>query len=233
MKILYEDKYLLLCEKAVGENSQFATGEGSKNLPEKLMEYRVSKGEDSYIGLVHRLDVVTGGVMLYSKNRNLTGKLSELVSQKDYKKTYLAVVASRPEADSGEMTDLLFHDKQKNKTYVVNKERRGVKPAALKYRTLESVILPSGEQISLVEIELLTGRTHQIRVQFSSRKMPLIGDGKYGSKHNCSCALWSYRAEFIHPQTQKSVCVSSIPPAVYPWTEFEYFKSRQEFSKTE
>ncbi len=231
MKILYEDKYLLLCEKAVGENSQFATDEGSKNLPEKLMDYRAGGSEDSYIGLVHRLDMVTGGVMLYSKNRNLTGKLSELVSTKEYKKIYLAVVTSRPEADSGEMTDLLFHDKQKNKTYVVNKERRGVKPAALKYRTLESVNLPSGEQISLVEIELLTGRTHQIRVQFASRKMPLLGDGKYGSKHNCGCALWSHRAEFIHPQTQKPVCASSNPPAVYPWNMFETLKDSQELSK--
>ena len=231
MKILYEDKYLLLCEKPVGENSQFSTDEGRKNLPEKLMEYRKSRGEDSYIGLVHRLDVVTGGVMLYSKNRNLTGKLSELVSHKEYKKTYLAVVTSRPESACGEMTDLLFHDKQRNKTYVVDRERRGVKPAALKYKTLESIILPSGEQISLVEIELLTGRTHQIRVQFSSRKMPLLGDGKYGDKHNCNCALWSHKAEFIHPQTQKSICVSSNPPAVYPWTEFEYFKGSQEFPK--
>ncbi len=231
MKILYEDKYLLLCEKPIGENSQFSADGKSKNLPEKLMEYRKSKGEDSYIGLVHRLDVVTGGVMLYSKDRNLTGKLSELVSTKEYKKTYLAVVTSRPEADSGEMSDLLFHDKQKNKTYVVKKERRGVKPAALKYKTLESIILPSGEQISLMEIELLTGRTHQIRVQFASRKMSLLGDGKYGSNHNCNCALWSHKAEFIHPHTQKPVCASSMPPAAYPWTEFEYLKGNQESFK--
>ncbi len=231
MNILFEDKYLLLCEKAVGENSQFATDEGSKNLPEKLIEYRKSKGEDSYIGLVHRLDVVTGGVILYSKNRNLTGRLSELVSQKEYKKTYLAVITSRPEMDSGEMTDLLFHDKQKNKTYVVNKERRGVKSAALKYKTLESVILPSGEQICLVEIELLTGRTHQIRVQFASRKMALLGDGKYGSKHNCNCALWSHRAEFLHPQSKDLVCVTSVPPTVYPWNMFETLKNSQEFPK--
>lgn len=227
MKILYEDKYLLLCEKPVGENSQFATDAGSKNLPEKLMEYRKGKGEDSYIGLVHRLDVVTGGVMLYSKDRNLTGKLSELVSTKEYKKTYLAVVVSSPEVDSGEMTDLLFHDKQKNKTYVVKKERRGVKPAALKYRTLESIILPSGEQISLMEIELLTGRTHQIRVQFASRKMALLGDGKYGSRHNCNCALWSHRAEFRHPKTNEIVLVTSMPPAVYPWSMFEVLKDGQ------
>lgn len=231
MKILYEDKYLLLCEKLVGENSQLSPNASSKNLPEKLMEYRKGKGEDSYIGLVHRLDVVTGGVMLYSKDRNLTGKLSELVSQKEYKKTYLAVVTSRPEAESGEMTDLLFHDKQKNKTYVVKKERRGVKPAALKYRTLESIVLPSGEQISLIEIELLTGRTHQIRVQFASRKMALLGDGKYGSRHNCNCALWSHRADFCHPQTHEIVSATSLPPAVYPWDLFETLKSNQEFFK--
>ena len=231
MKILYEDKYLLLCEKLVGENSQLSPNASSKNLPEKLMEYRKGKGEDSYIGLVHRLDVVTGGVMLYSKDRNLTGKLSELVSQKEYKKTYLAVVTSRPEAESGEMTDLLFHDKQKNKTYVVKKERRGVKPAALKYRTLESIVLPSGEQISLIEIELLTGRTHQIRVQFASRKMALLGDGKYGSRHNCNCALWSHRADFCHPQTHEIASATSLPPAVYPWDLFETLKSNQEFFK--
>lgn len=231
MNILFEDKYLLLCEKAVGENSQFSTDGVSKNLPEKLMEYRKSKGEDGYIGLVHRLDVVTGGVMLYSKDKSLTGKLSELVADKEYKKTYLAVVSGRPEGESGEMTDLLFHDKQKNKTYVVNKERRGVKPAALRYKTLESVNLPSGEQISLVEIELLTGRTHQIRVQFASRKMALLGDGKYGSRHNCGCALWSHRADFTHPLTRQILSVTSLPSAIYPWNMFETLKSNQEFPK--
>lgn len=231
MKILYEDKYFLLCEKSAGENSQFSTDGVSKNLPEKLMDYRAGKGENGYIGLVHRLDVVTGGVMLYSKDRSLTGKLSELVAEKEYKKTYLAVVSGCPRSENGEMHDLLFHDKQKNKTYIVNKERRGVKPATLKYRTLESVILTSGEQISLIEIELVTGRTHQIRVQFASRKMPLLGDGKYGSKHNCNCALWSHKAEFIHPKTREDVSVTSIPPERYPWTEFEYFKSSQEISK--
>lgn len=231
MKILYEDKYFLLCEKSVGENSQFSTDGVSKNLPEKLMDYRAGKGENSYIGLVHRLDVVTGGVILYSKNRDLTGKLSEIVSTKEYKKTYLAVVTSIPESDSGEMTDLLFHDKQKNKTYVVSKERRGVKPAALKYKTLESAILPSGEQVSLVEIELLTGRTHQIRVQFASRKMPLLGDGKYGSKHNCSCALWSYKAELIHPKTGEHICVKSNPPEAYPWNMFSALSDGQELFK--
>jgi len=225
VNILFEDKYLLLCEKAVGENSQFSTDGVSKNLPEKLIEYRKSKGEDGYIGLVHRLDVVTGGVMLYSKDKSLTGKLSELVADKEYKKTYLAVVSGRSECECGEMKDLLFHDKQKNKTYVVSKDRRGVKPAALEYKTLQTVILPSGEMASLVEIQLLTGRTHQIRAQFGGRKMPLLGDGKYGSREkDCTCALWSYKANFKHPRTNQSVSVTSIPPSVFPWNLFDALK---------
>ena len=225
MKILYEDKYLLLCEKPVGENTQYSNDEKTKNLPEKLMQYRVDNGEDSYIGLVHRLDTATGGVMLYSKDRSLTGKLSDMVAQKEYRKIYLAVVSGCPEQESGEMQDLLFHDKQKNKTYIVAKERRGVKPAALIYKTLESVTLPSGEVASLVEIELLTGRTHQIRAQFAGRRMPLLGDGKYGSREKgCSCALWSHKAEFVHPRTNRAICATSQPPIDFPWSLFDILK---------
>lgn len=225
MKILYEDKYLLLCEKPVGVSTQYAADEKTKNLPELLSDYRVSRGEDGYIGLVHRLDTATGGVMLYSKDKSLTGKLSDIVAQKEYEKIYLAVVSGCPESTSGEMTDLLFHDKQKNKTYVVSKERRGVKPAALEYKIIETVTLLSGEMASLVEIKLLTGRTHQIRAQFGSRKMPLLGDGKYGSREKgCSCALWSHKANFRHPRTEKAVCVTSAPPSVFPWNLFDALK---------
>lgn len=223
MKIFYEDKYLLLCEKPVGVNTQYAADEKTKNLPEMLTDYRVSRGEDGYIGLVHRLDTATGGVMLYAKDKSLIGKLSQLVSEKEYKKTYLAVAMGVPEADEGEMHDLLYHDKQKNKTYVVSKERRGVKPAALKYKKLETVTLASGERASLFMIDLLTGRTHQIRAQLASRKMPLLGDGKYGSREKgCSCALWSYRAEFCHPVTHKTVSATSLPPQNFPWNLFSF-----------
>lgn len=222
IRILYEDNHILLCEKPVGENSQFSLDGNTQHLPDKLSQYRKDKGEDAYIGLVHRLDTATGGVMLYSKDKDLTGKLSELVSQKEYKKIYLAVVNSCPEPMEGGMHDLLFHDKHKNKTYVVNKERRGVRSAALRYKTLSTLKMPSGATASLVEIQLLTGRTHQIRAQFSSRQMPLLGDGKYGSREKgCTCALWSYKAEFCHPLTGKKICVTSTPPDVYPWNMFE------------
>ena len=220
IKILYEDKGILICEKPVGEVSQ-SSGDGDEvSFPARLRAYRRDKGEDSYIGVVHRLDTSTGGVIMYSKDEALTGKLSELVSQKEYEKTYLAVVSGRPD-ERGEMTDLLFHDKQKNKTYVVKKTRRGVKEARLYYELLRTVTLESGESANLVRIRLFTGRTHQIRVQFASRKMPLLGDGKYGSREKgCVCALWSYQGRFMHPKTGKEVCVTSTPPNDYPWNLF-------------
>ncbi len=221
MKIFYEDKYLLVCEKPVGVESQRSSS-GKEDMPTLLEEYRREKGEDDYVGVVHRLDTATGGAMIYSKREDMTGKLSTLVQSGDYKKVYLAVVHGEPEGSEGEMRDLLFHDKQKNKSYVCDKKRQGVKEAILKYRVLETVEREGGEKMSLVEIELLTGRTHQIRVQFAFRKMPLVGDGKYGSRDNkATCALWSHRVEFTHPVTKKRIEVESLPNGGYPWTLFE------------
>jgi 23S rRNA pseudouridine1911/1915/1917 synthase len=150
----------------------------------------------------------------------MTGKLSALVQSGDYEKVYLAVVHGVPEEKSGEMRDLLYHDKMKNKSFVCTKERKGVKEAILNYRVLETVETENGT-MSLVEIELVTGRTHQIRVQFASRRMPLVGDGKYGSRDNrATCALWSHKVEFIHPITKKSVLAESMPQDIYPWSVF-------------
>ena len=221
MKIFYEDKYLLVCEKPVGVESQVSS-KNKKDMPTLLAEYRQEKGEDAYIGVVHRLDTVTGGAMIYSKIEDMTGKLSALVQSGDYKKVYLAVVHGVPDEAVGEMRDLLFHDKQRNKSFVCDKKRSGVKEAILNYRVLGTAVAESGEKKSLVEIELITGRTHQIRVQFASRRMPLVGDGKYGSKDNkATCALWSHKVEFVHPVTKKTVEATSLPSGEYPWNTFE------------
>ena len=221
MKILYEDKYLFVCEKPVGVESQVSSKD-KYDMPTLLSEYRRERGEDAYIGVVHRLDTATGGAMIYSKRSDMTGKLSALVQSGDYKKVYLAVVHGEPTEAAGEMRDLLFHDKQRNKSFVCDKKRSGVKEAILNYRVLSTVVSEDGEKKSLVGIELITGRTHQIRVQFASRKMPLVGDGKYGSKDNkATCALWSHKVEFIHPVTKKTVEATSLPSGEYPWNIFE------------
>ena len=221
MKILYEDKYLLVCEKPVGVESQVSS-KNKCDMPTLLSDYRRERGEDDYIGVVHRLDTATGGAMIYSKRSDMTGKLSALVQSGDYGKVYLAVVHGVPEEESGEMRDLLYHDKQRNKSFVCTKKRSGVKEAILNYRVLQVIERDDGEKMSLLEIELITGRTHQIRVQFASRKMPLVGDGKYGSKDNkATCALWSHKVRFTHPVTKKIIEVKSEPEGGYPWERFE------------
>ena len=220
MKILYEDKYLIVCEKPVGVESQRSSS-GKDDMLTLLSQYRQGRGEDGYIGLVHRLDTATGGAMIYSKREDITGKLSALVQSGDYKKTYLAVVHGEPAEREGEMRDLLYHDKKKNKSYVCDKKRQGVKEAVANYRLIDTAEQGEGEKLSLIEVGLITGRTHQIRVQFASRKMPLVGDGKYGSRDNkASCALWSYKVEFLHPITKKLIACECFPEGRYPWSLF-------------
>ncbi len=221
MTILYEDKYLLVCEKPVGVESQLSSA-GKPDMLTLLSEYRKEKGEDAYIGLVHRLDTATGGAMVYSKQASVTGKISGILNSPEYEKEYLAIVHGVPERSEGEMRDLLYHDKTKNKSYVVSKKRAGVKEAILTYVTLKTFGDGEGELRSLVKVKLITGRTHQIRVQFASRGMALVGDGKYGSRDNkASLALWSHRLTFVHPITKTRIAVTSEPPRDYPWSLFD------------
>ena len=170
---------------------------------------------------VHRLDKAAGGVMVYAKTGPAAARLSESISSRKAQKTYLAVVCGRPEATSGELRDLLFHDRSKNKTYVVDRERRGVKEAVLDYHLLASAETESGV-LSLVRVTIHTGRTHQIRVQFASRGLPLAGDGKYGSPlRTCPLALWSHGLSLPHPATGEVVSFSAQPPREFPWEIFD------------
>ena len=221
MKILYEDKYLIVCEKPIGVESQLSSA-GKPDMITLLSEYRKEKGEDSYVGLVHRLDTATGGAMIYSKQENVTGKISGILNSLEYEKEYLAIVHGAPEQSEGEFRDLLYHDKNKNKSYVVDRDRKGVKEAIAQYKLIDSLEDNDNGKISLVKVRLITGRTHQIRVQFASRGMSLLGDGKYGSRDNkASLALWSHRLSFVHPITKKKIEVTSEPPRDYPWSLFE------------
>ena len=130
-------------------------------------------------------------------------------------KRYLAVCCGEaPEA--GELRDLLYHDAAKNKSYVVTRQRRGVREAALRFETLDR-----REGRSLVRVELLTGRSHQIRVQFASRKLPLLGDRRYGGDPAPALALWSEALRFSHPESGEKLAFSAPPPAEAPWTQFE------------
>lgn len=206
IKLLYEDRDLVVCIKPVGVLSE---GEG---MPALLKE--LSHCENIYC--VSRLDRAVGGVMVYAKNAAAAAKLSSAMGAGELKKVYLAVVHGRPELENGVMCDLLFKDSAKNKSYVVKRMRKGVREAELEYTLLET-----RENMSLVKIKLHTGRSHQIRVQFSSRKMPLAGDVKYGSTcKDCNIALWCEKIEFPHPKSGETIRFSAQLPDAFPWNKF-------------
>jgi len=206
VEILRAERDFFLCVKPVGVLSE------SPGMPELLAEH--NGGRDVFP--VHRLDRDVSGVMVYARTKKAAAALSAAVSERRMEKEYLAVVQGCPEAPEGVFKDLLFKDTKKNKSYVVKRPRKGVKDAELSYRVLDTK-----EGRALVRIQLKTGRSHQIRVQFSSRGMPLLGDRKYGSSENCAIALWSYRLAFPHPVTGATVECDKNPPGVWPWTEFD------------
>jgi 23S rRNA pseudouridine1911/1915/1917 synthase len=163
MQILFEDKDIVVCIKPVGLDSE-------KQVPQALQE--ALGGE---IFTVHRLDMNVGGVMIYGRNKGAAAMLSRLIQDGQLIKEYVAQVHGEP-PETGDWQDLLFKDSRKNKVFVVKRERQGVKKARLEFHRLLT-----GET-SLVRVRLHTGRSHQIRVQFSSRGFPLVGDHKYGAK---------------------------------------------------
>ena len=214
MKILYDDKYLAVVEKDVGSSSET---DGSGNDVITLASDKLGCG----LYPVHRLDKTTGGAIILAKDADTAAKLSEAVASREIVKEYLAVVCGSPAEESGIYEDLLFRDVRKNKTYVVDRKRRGVKEASLEYRVIGTAQDERLGTLSLVRIKLHTGRTHQIRVQFSSRKTPLAGDGKYGRGDNrCAPALWSTRICFVHPVSGENIECESMPSGGFPWDLF-------------
>lgn len=210
IEILYKDRHIAVCVKPVGIISEDA------GMPAKLRE---QLGGEAYC--VHRLDTAVGGVMVYALTKKAAAGLSAYIAGEMLDKEYLAVVEGIPAPAEGTMEDLLLKDGAKGKSYVVKRVRKGVKEAKLQYRVLHTVATVSGTY-SLVWVKLITGRFHQIRVQFASRKHPLLGDGKYGSKCNkCTTALWSWRLTFPHPKTGELQTYETLPPDAFPWNLFE------------
>ena len=191
MNILHSDSNIAVCVKPVGLDSEHA-------LPELL-----KKELGGEIFPLHRLDLNVGGVMVFARNKTAAGKLSKCIADGSMVKEYVAKVHGTP-PDAGDWEDLLFKDSRKNKVFTVKKQRSGVKYARLAFRRLNE-----GEE-SLVHIRLYTGRSHQIRVQFSSRGFPLVGDHKYGSRAAATAPmLFSCRITF--PYGGKTVSYEALP----------------------
>lgn len=211
MKIHFENKEVIVCEKPYGVSSQ----EGGKdNMVVRLRE--ITGGE---IYPVHRLDTKTTGLIAYAKTKESAKELSKQIQDKVFIKRYLLVCHGKMD-DQGEMVDFLYHDRIKNKSFVVKNKRNGSKEARLNYRRILSKQWEECSKFSLVEVILHTGRTHQIRAQFSSRGNPLYGDGKYGAKDNDKIALHSSYLSFINPENGEKMEFTSFPEGEI-WTKME------------
>ena len=208
MELIYVDDDILVCLKPARVLSPDEPG-GVPDLARQAMD-----NPNADVRTVHRLDRVVAGLMVLARNAKAASELSRQIRDNEFQKEYLAVVHGNPEQEAGTLRDLLGRDKARKMTFVALEPAKGVQEAVLDYQ-----VLGNKEDMSRVRIQLHTGRTHQIRVQFASRNMPLVGERKYSELDDpCEIALWSYRIGFTHPKTGKKMVFSHLPPEIYPWT---------------
>lgn len=208
MELIYLDKEIVVCVKPPRVLSTDEPG----GLPELVRHALGNPNAD--VRTVHRLDRVVSGVMVLARSAAAASELSRQIREDQFTKEYLAVVHGCPKPESGTLTDLLYRDKARRMTMVASHPGKGVQEAVLDYQ-----VLHCAGDISRVKVHLRTGRTHQIRVQFASRGMPLVGERKYATLDDpCEIALWSHKIGFFHPATGERMEFSQEPPEGYPWT---------------
>ena len=209
MELIHVDKDIVVCVKPARVLSTDEPG----GLPELVRNALGDPKAD--IRTVHRLDRVVSGVMVLARNARAASELSRQIREDEFHKEYLAVIHGCPSEQSGTLRDLLGRDKARRMTFVAQEPAKGVQEAVLDYR-----VLSRGDTFSRVQVLLRTGRTHQIRVQFASRGMPLVGERKYDTREDlCEIALWSHRIGFTHPGTGKRISFSKEPPEGFPWNQ--------------
>ena len=215
--VLYEDNHLLVVEKPPGLLSQ-SDQSGDTDLLSLLkqdLKQRHNKPGEAFLGLVHRLDRPTGGVMVFARTSKAASRLSDQIRRGAITKTYFAVLDGSPPPD-GPLEDYLLKDRDRNTVHVVDADIPDARAASLHF---QAVAQADGK--SLIRVDLITGRSHQIRVQFASRGAPLAGDHRYG--HGASgedLALWASRLSFEHPTTRETHSFASAPPDSGFWTPF-------------
>lgn len=205
MEILYSDDRVLVCVKPAGVLSTDEPG----GMPDLIRQQHGLK-----VRTVHRLDQAVSGLMVFARTARAAADLSAQIREGCFEKQYLAVVHGQP-PEKDTLRDILMRDKARRMTIVTDTPGKNAREAELHY-----YVESQTAQLSRVRVNLVTGRTHQIRVQFASRGWPLVGDRKYGIQdHGQNIALWSCRVAFRHPRTDEPMAFEMMPPLVYPWTE--------------
>lgn len=217
INILYEDNHVLCVVKPANLPVQAdnTKDEDLLTLVKQYLKEKYNKPGNVYLGLVHRLDRPVGGAMILAKTSKAASRLSESIRVRDIDKVYYAILDGVPKKQSDTLVDYLTKDTKTNMVSVTN--AKVGKKSILHYQ-----VLATKNGHTLVEIHLETGRPHQIRVQFASRNLPLVGDQRYNkSAKKVQIALWAVSLTFPHPTTKDKITIHSDPPEIWPWTEFE------------
>ena len=221
LKVLYEDNHIIVVEKPVNIPSQ-GDKTGDIDILTIIKEYikkKYNKPGDVYLGLVHRLDRPTGGVMVFAKTSKAASRLSEQIRDKQIHKKYLCIVDGKMEFDKGTFNDYLLKNERTNTSKVVEKNTKNAKEAILDYEVLK---YKEEINLSVLKVNLHTGRHHQIRVQFASRNHSLYGDQKYGSRgRGKQLALWAYSLSFLHPTLKENMEFEDYPEKIGSWKILE------------
>ena len=221
LNVVYEDNHIIVVIKPQNIPTQEDDSK-DKDLLTMVKEYikiKENKPGNVYVGLVHRLDRPTGGLMVFAKTSKAASRLTQEMHTDDFKKRYLTVVVGKPRDKRAKLVNYLMKNARTNTVQVVPERTTNAKRAELEYQVLDEK-----EKVSLVEVQLLTGRSHQIRVQMKHIGCPVYGDVKYGGDslakgHNL--ALWAYELKFIHPTTKENMTFKCYPPEdIVPWNVF-------------
>lgn len=221
LNVLYEDNHIIVVEKLVNVPSQGdKTGDiDMLTIIKNYLKEKYNKPGNVYLGLVHRLDRPVGGVMVFAKTSKAASRLSEEVRAKQFEKKYLVIANGKFENNKGVFQDYLLKNQAKNISKVVNQGTKNSKFAELDYEVLK---YDPELDLSVVKINLHTGRHHQIRVQLSSRNHSIYGDQKYGGRgHGKQICLWAYSLKIIHPITKKEMCFELYPKKIGSWKILE------------
>ena len=221
MQVIYEDNHVIVVSKESGEIVQ-ADKTGDQPLSEKVKAYikeAYAKPGAVFLGVTHRLDRPVSGLVVFARTSKALARLNKMFANGEVHKTYWAIVQNRPKEDEGELVHWIYRNEQQNKSYALDHEEYAAKKAILRYR-----VIGASDRYTLIEVNLLTGRHHQIRCQLAKMGCPIKGDLKYGAKRSNpdgSISLLARKIEFIHPVSKKQITVEAPLPNDNLWQSFK------------